>query len=467
MKTKKSLLTLLLASGFVLASCSGDGTTSTSIPLPPLLEIDIPVKIDSSLASESKTYEFSFRYEDSYFLDSANTFSPKLAMLSYGASMANGTHQRGDSFYGDAEFDDVTRFGYESEPTTTSLGYYIAHKNIQGVELLTASFKGLDYGAEWANNFIIGKEGDHEGFYARANEVYLALQKYIVAYCGGHVDKIWLTGYSRGGAIANLVSSLILRDDKIEIKGEDMFTYTFEAPACVAEDKALEYANVHNIVNKNDIITHIPPLKYGLKRCGVDHEIYASNYATLMKQFDEQIDVPEFKVIKDGEETAVGSDQAMRQLLLDMFFNQENPEEGASANTREDYCNNYQKGISESIGYVFALKPTTRKAMLAKIQTMDLYTEILPLFNDSTGEALLNFFEPYLIQDEISYDRDNLLEDCATIVKAVGYLVLRPLIMKYTFLVTNIDDTKTNLTRLIDMHYPESIYVLMANSFKN
>ena len=467
MKTKQSLLTLLLASGFVLASCSGEETSSSFEPLPPLLEIDIPVKIDSSLASESKTYEFSFKYNDGYFLKSADEFYPELAMLSFGAAMANGSHQQGDSFYGDAEFDDVTRFGYESEPTTTSLGYYIAHKNIQGVELLTASFKGLDYGAEWANNFLIGKEGDHEGFYARASEVYSELQKYIDTYCGGHIDKLWLTGYSRGGAIANLVSSLILRDTEIEISGENMFTYTFEAPASVAEDKALEYANVHNIVNKNDIITHIPPLKYGLKRCGIDHEIYASNYSTLMKEFDETIDVPEFKVIKNGEETAVGSDEEMRKLLLDMFFNQESPEEEASANTREAYCNNYQEGISEGIGYVFALKPTTRKSMLAKIQSMDLYTEILPLLNDSTGEALLNFFEPYLIQDEISYDRDNLLEDCAVIVKAVGYLVLRPLIMTYPFLLTNMDDTKTNLTRLIDMHYPESIYVLMNNSFEN
>lgn len=462
MKTKKSLLTLLLASGFVLASCSGDGTTSTSIPLPPLLEIDIPVKIDSSLASESKTYEFSFRYEDSYFLDSANTFSPKLAMLSYGAAMANGTHQRGDSFYGDAEFDDVTKFGYESEPTTTSLGYYIAHKNIQGVELLTASFKGLDYGAEWANNFLIGKEGDHEGFYARANEVYLALQKYIVAYCGGHVDKIWLTGYSRGGAIANLLSSLILRDDKIEIKGEDMFTYTFEAPACVAEDKALEYANVHNIVNKNDFITHIPPLKYGLKRCGVDHEIYASNYATLMKQFDEQIDVPEFKEIVVGEELNGVDDASIVQYLLDCVFNRENPDADKSANTREDYYNNYQKGISEGIGYVFALKPLTRKSMLAWLQAEENRSALLGIISDATGQELLNFFEPYLIQDEISYDRDNLLEDCAVIVKAIGSLFIKPL-MLYAMYEQFGDD----LTRLIDMHYPESVYVLMANSFEN
>ena len=49
MKAKKSLLTMLLASGFVLASCSGEETSSSFEPLPPLLEIDIPVKIDSSL----------------------------------------------------------------------------------------------------------------------------------------------------------------------------------------------------------------------------------------------------------------------------------------------------------------------------------------------------------------------------------------------------------------------------------
>lgn len=462
MKTKKSLLTMLLASGFVLASCSGEETSSSFEPLPPLLEIDIPVKIDSSLASESKTYEFSFKYNDGYFLKSADEFYPELAMLSFGASMANGTHQRGDSFYGDAGFDDVTRFGYENDPTTTSLGYYIAHKNIQGVELFTASFKGLDYGTEWANNFIIGKEGDHEGFYARASEVYSELQKYIDTYCGGHIDKLWLTGYSRGGAIANLVSSLILRDTKIEINGENMFTYTFEAPAAVEEDKALDYANVHNIVNKNDIITHIPPLKYGLKRCGVDHEIYASNFSTLMKQFDEQIDVPEFKEIVVGEELNGVDDASIVQYLLDCVFNQKNPDADKSANTREDYYNNYQKGISEGIGYVFALKPLTRKSMLAWLQAEENKSALLGIIGDQSGQKLLDFFEPYLIQDGISYDRDNLLEDCATIIKAIGSLFIKPL-----FLFGMYEQFGDDLTRLIDMHYPESVYVLMANSFKN
>lgn len=462
MKAKKSLLTLLLASGFVLASCSGEETSSSFEPLPPLLETDIPVKIDSSLASESKTYEFSFKYNDGYFLKSADEFYPELAMLSFGAAMANGSHQQGDSFYGDAEFDDVTRFGYESEPTTTSLGYYIAHKNIQGVELLTASFKGLDYGAEWANNFLIGKEGDHEGFYARASEVYSELQKYIDTYCGGHIDKLWLTGYSRGGAIANLVSSLILRDTKIEISGENMFTYTFEAPASVAEDKALEYANVHNIVNKNDIITHIPPLKYGLKRCGVDYEIYASNYSTLMKEFDETIDVPEFKEIVVADELNGVDDASIVQYLLNCVFNRENPDADKSANTREDYYNNYQKGISEGIGYVFALKPLTRKSMLAWLQDENNRSQLLGIISDATGQELLNFFEPYLVQDGVSYDRDNLLEDCATIVKAIGSLFIKPLMLFAMY-----EQFGDDLTRLIDMHYPESIYVLMKNSFEN
>ena len=100
--------------------------------------------------------------------------------------------------------------------------------------------------------------------------------------------------------------------------------------------------------------------------------------------------------------------------------------------------------------------------MLAWLQDENNRTALLGIISDATGQELLNFFEPYLIQDGISYDRDNLLEDCATIVKAIGSLFIKPLMLFAMY-----EQFGDDLTRLIDMHYPESVYVLMANSFKN
>ncbi len=101
-----------------------------------------------------------------------------------------------------------------------------------------------------------------------------------------------------------------------------MFVYTFEAPASLSEENALPYENVHNINNEADLITYIPPEKYGLKRCGVDYPIYDPNISSLIKEFDSEITVPEFKEVDSGDELLT-NDTQVKDYILGLIFDKE------------------------------------------------------------------------------------------------------------------------------------------------
>ena len=68
-------------------------------------------------------------------------------------------------------------------------------------------------------------------FFRFFKEVYQDLQSYIDTYAKNKTLKLWINGYSRGGALSNVLSSLILKGDKVNVLQDDMFVYTFEAPA--------------------------------------------------------------------------------------------------------------------------------------------------------------------------------------------------------------------------------------------
>ena len=333
----------------------------------------------------------------------------------------------------------------------------MAHKSIGDSELVAVAFRGFEYGLEWANNFIIGKTGNHEGFNARAEEAYEALQSYIASYTNDKPLKLWINGYSRAGAVSNILSSLILKDDKVEVTQDNMFVYTFEAPAGLSTENAVAYENVHNIINEADIVASIPPETYGLKRCGIDYPIYDANVASLVEEFDKDIDFPDFNAITDVTDDPLDTDRKVLDFALSTVFEKgEGSSPDVYANTREQYVDNYQDGLSSCIGYIFGLKDSTRSQLLNDL--MGLGFGAISIIGDDTGVSLMNFIKPYLDKDNISYDETKLQADCAIFVKGVANLFMQLLLMYL------LDTYSPNITRLIDMHYPETTYVLLKNA---
>ena len=425
------------------------------------LKKDVTVQMDPGLKESENPilpYDLVFNYDDELFLKDAKTYDADLAMASFMASIATSNKTRGDAFYADLEFENIVANDYDKNPTVDTMGYYMAHKAIDDFELVTVAFRGFEYKMEWANNFIIGKTGNHEGFNARATEAYQALKTYVATYAKDKTLKLWINGYSRAGSVSNLLSSLILSDEQPIVTQTNLFVYTFEAPAPLDESNALPYENVFNIINEGDLIASIPPQSYGLKRCGVDVSIYNANVDTIIKEFDPEIIFPEFKAIEDLTEEPLASDLEVRDYVLASVFQKDEDDVSSVdmlANTREQYVDNYQTGLSSGIGYIFALKEATRARLLSDL--MDLGFGALSIIGDETGEALMNFLKPYLDADEVTYNEETLQSDCAVVIKGVQGLFLTILLMYLG------DDYKGSLTRLIDMHYPETTYVLLKN----
>ena len=450
MRKNLSLIILLSAISLSTIGCNSK-KNSSSEQYPSKLQKEVQVTMDASLNSQVQTYSLSIKYDDDYFLNDAKTYDKGLSELSFGSAISTATKERISEFFKTLEFKDVALTSYDIDPTETTCGYTFAHKSINEYELVAISIRGFNYGKEWANNFLIGKTGNHEGFNARASEVYSNLQNYVSTYCANKTLKVWINGYSRGGAIANVLSSLMLQDNKLNVSKENMFTYTFEAPRCLTKENAVAYENVHNVINTCDFITSIPPVEYDLYRCGVDHEIYNANVSNIAKAFDQNISVPEFVPIEDH----ANNDAELVKYIFDPFFRKEDPEESVSANDRNHYVDNYQSSMSYMIGMVFSLRESTRAHLLADFQALDIFA-LSALIGDETGEKMADFFAPYLVLDSIAYDYDVLQGHSAVFTKLIRELGLNFIVVYAT--------APSNITRMIDMHYPEVAYSLLLNS---
>lgn len=413
----------------------------------------VVVHLDASLSESKKEtgYDLEFRFEDEYFLGSAKTYSKELALLSYGASLANGKKQSGIDFYTTMGYDNIKPSAcYEDDPTIDTVHYFFAHKSINDFNLIALSFRGLDYGAEWGNNLTMGETGDHAGWSIRADEVLEDLKTYLADYQGKTL-KLWISGYSRGAALANVISSKILREETPIVHQDNMFVYTFETPRGLTEEHAIAYENVFNLINNADPITKIAPEAYGLYRCGIDKDIYVTDVDNAVKAFDSTITLPAFtpsegKYTTEPELASYIVNSLMKELDTDYAE--------YSMHTREDFYNNYEDVISYFMSILWQFSDNSMNGLMADFTDM---SKIMPmLFNeDGFYEEIL----PYVQADEIPYDDETLKASCKKVFRGI-------LNVGTDLLAMFLDESgngKANITRCIDMHMPEVAYALLAN----
>lgn len=437
--------------------CLGALLTGCTTQFEPYENDDVKLSFYPYINSSSEPYELSFKYSDKYFMEDAKNYNQNLAELSFASSVATGYKEKGTQFFTDCGFEDVEAISYDTRPTLDTAGYFLAHKSVDSCELFVISFRGFQYGQEWGNNLLIGKSGDHQGLTARADEAYTKLQTYIANHSQNRSIKLWINGYSRAGGLSNILSSLILRDNKLNIKQENMYTYTFESPKVLSHEHALPYENIHNIVNKADMITYIAPEQYDLYRCGVDHEIFNSNVSTLAKSFDEGINIPEYveTTLNLGEEVTLHDEQEMIKCIIDYATSRESSDESYLINTREQYADNLQDSIVNVIGLIFALSDETRNELIEDIKSKseNMWSLLVII---SSGQSMLNYLKPFLDKDNIQYEEETLKADLEK-VRDHALTTFNPVLMIF------LGEQSSDLTRIIDMHFPEVTYLLLVN----
>ena len=191
---------------------------------------------------------------------------------------------------------------YDQAPTNDSIGYVIASKTInvwdeytkanKEFTLVAVAVRGAGYGAEWASNITIGDSSDgslpsngrHRGFDEAATTVCSGIRDYIDDHNITSDVKYWITGYSRAGATANLVAGYVTdgAETTYHTHQRDVYGYTWECPQGASTDEdALDYLNIHNIINAMDAVPKVSPDEFNHQRLGVDYVMpYYGNTTT-------------------------------------------------------------------------------------------------------------------------------------------------------------------------------------------
>ena len=215
-----------------------------------------------------------FYYTDAFFENTALQYSHKLALATLGLVAASGNTYQSDALYwveGEAGREDSIADAYQklgfanavyagyqcslNTPVDTA-GCAFAQKTLvqdgQRTTIIAAMLRGVGYGAEWASNLHVGEGGGHYGFVTAAELFFEDLQDYLkkAEAAAGTLGtiKLWLGGYSRGAAVANLTAARI-RQQLPQIAQENTFVYTFAAPAALTAadrpDLQADYDNDH------------------------------------------------------------------------------------------------------------------------------------------------------------------------------------------------------------------------------
>lgn len=274
-------------------------------------------------SGEEKDYEAVCHYSDNYFrkascgtrqLDGYNhslsTASLCLALSAFGSNDGGNSdytnkYKNVEKLLTDLEFEEFDKNDwFVKKPQSDSIGVVAANKKLsiddKECTLIAVAVRGGGYESEWAGNFTLGKSGQHYGFAQAKKQVLDFLKSYIRENKISGDIKIWLTGYSRAAATANLVAGALDDGEKlgdgVVLKKEDLYAYCFETPMGATKSEIknrLKYNNIYNIINKNDPVTKVAMSALDFTRFGGDYFLPdkisdGNNYAAkknAMEQF--------------------------------------------------------------------------------------------------------------------------------------------------------------------------------------
>lgn len=277
---------------------------------------------DNEAGIDGTDYQSTYYYTDDYFAPSAVNAgatkqvenwtaldNPSLAACSMDFAVASYTSAEGDvisasnrcwdnsdysnkdknvkAFLSECGFENIEPHGLTVKPTMDSIGYTLASKPItvwNGTEnhtytLIAVGIRGAGYGPEWASNVTIGTAGQgasvvrHKGFDDGAQTVCTGIRSFLAAHNITGDVKYWVCGFSRAAAVANLAAGYLTDNPGVyHTSIDDVYGYTYECPqAASTNETALNYKNIHNIVNPLDAVPKVSPTGFRHQRLGVDY----------------------------------------------------------------------------------------------------------------------------------------------------------------------------------------------------
>jgi hypothetical protein len=319
-------------------------------------------------AFEDETEEV-YYYSDDYFKESGKVDNEHLLAMSYNLALST-FEIRGYSYskalLEEIGFKNFKAYEMEEKPTLDTIGMVIAHKEVNGKNLIAVAIRGEKYDSEWGNNFIVGQSGNAKGFNDSSIKVINRIKDYIQ---NNHLDsnKIWIAGYSRAGTIADLTGFYINNHlNEFNTTADDLYIYTFEAPAASIDDTV--YDNIYTVRSTNDLITFVYPKEWKFHtngkiiNIGGDKQTISTYKGFLSQEISGEVEVDTF---------------------LNDFFTWL-----PSRLSRENYSNYIEEPVSKILDIYFS-KNDSDRAKLLKFLT----EELKPVIVEKIDVLILDIFE--------------------------------------------------------------------------
>lgn len=299
----------------------------------------------------SASGELVYYYSDSYFRTSGKIVNPHLMTMSgvmmYTISGVSGTPEETyGSILREIGFGDIVTYDMD-HTALDSIGVVLAHKQIDGKDVVAVMLRGDGYGVEMAANFIAGAQGDIEAFADAEALVENRVSAYLDEF-GITAAKYWVVGYSRSGAVANLFGRELNRaHDRFRTVEDDIYVYTIEAALSSGDDTA--YENIHNIIDRRDAVTYLYPAAWSVYHNGVPAYIGDGDETIMIRKFD----TATFVGVKDMTEVNAAD---FLQDFVDFI---------STIVSRETYAEKLQTTVSELLTIYFGLSKAEQDELLA------------------------------------------------------------------------------------------------------
>ena len=492
------LLCLVLIVSLVPAAAAADtGDTRT-----------VAVRYASGHGENDHDYEATFTYSDELFTKSGYTYRQDLAEMSLGLAFAAFSSK--DSQYSDkyatgnrnfvsmAEqcgFENIQSNKWMFQPAETdSIGINCASKTIRdnggSYTLIAVGVRGNNYHAEWGGNVRLDATGEHKGFALGRDQALDYLRSYIAdTGISGRV-KIWIAGYSRSAAVANMVSGALDNGyslgEGVSLSPHDLYCYCYEPPMGTTKNQVQGrlYDNIQNIVNANDVVTYVPFDSWDFARYGVDHVVptkgddnYLNYKAKMLREFYQipnnggNIYWPDYfqawgidpKDITSGD---LGKIFKVNMTQKEFYADLSEAITTCLVSSRADYAENMQDFLIALLGDIFgkADRDTSAVAMTFAKKLQDnwqkiFYSLTIPgMIKNGTAVRLITGYLVEALQENgiVTYDLEGIEAAVAMLVPRLSKMALKYPGTTMTLLA--------NLVVIMSAHFGESCLAWMRLS---
>ena len=429
--------------------------------------------------------EYECEYKDAYFFSNNTQRDDNLGLTSLLMSGFNDSVENMNRFFEAIHFTNI----YNS-PTYETDGYHdiaysLAKKVIGETTVIAISIRGFNYGNGMVGNFFIGQSGEHADFRQAMSYVYLGLIEYIAKQITTQTKvKLWINGYSRAAAVANLLGKQLyektLNNELGGITKDDIYTYCFETPLCgdIANNGA--YPFIHNYINSYDAVTHIPPAEYGFKVYGEVVDIYDENVADMLKNFNEKLVFNDFQpyklmfnlfsmsveIIEDDDSTK--DIKEYLEILFEKALMDDITGSFKTLNSRENYFRYLETHLNFLVNFVFGLTETQIDALKEKATSHALYL-LMGLMDTEGAETLINAVKDLLADCEIDNYVESELASAITDLQGpiLNYLLQFTNNMNDIGVINGVVTLVKNINPAILMHLLEPSYLLLKQLIAN